>query len=225
MSRKKNFLMCFSTITILGILIIAGCMDEKDTKEESVEFGEQDLMTWKDVNENAQYMSSKEIIDILIAHMGEICLGGQITAFTSTGATGKGLDKETGKSPAWQFYLLRYDGTQAKSTVINIAENGWTIVSAEHDVADIYDEWEYYKAEIDSSELPAIANANATVSDWISTHANYQLEIQSYHGPPIDSTLESYIMKFTSGDDELNVYVFATDGTIIEVEDPNDWSW
>jgi hypothetical protein len=224
--NKQN--MSFFSIVIMTIsILISGCLgnggSEQDEDEEKTEFKEYDIFDWSDANENAGYKSTLEIIQILMAHIDDISPGGRITAFGATGATGTGLDRETGKCPAWQFYLLRYEGDQSLSKVINIAEYGWTVVNAEHEVADIYDEWEYSKVTVDSPALITIASTDSTVSSWISNHPNYGLDIQSYHGPPIDSEEESYLLKYKGGADELYVYISGIDGGIIEVEDPNDW--
>jgi hypothetical protein len=224
---KQN--MSIFLLAILAIsMLIAGCLgdgESEDDEEEKTEFKEYDMFDWSDANENAGYKSSLEIIQILMEHIDDISPGGRITAFGATGATGTGLDRETGKCPAWQFYLLRYEGNQSLSMVINIAEYGWTIVNAEHEVADIYKEWEYSKVTVDSPALITIAGADTTVSDWITNHPNYSLDIQSYHGPPIDSDEESYLLIYTGGADKLNVYISGEDGSLIEVKDPNDVSW
>lgn len=221
---KQNIpILLFAVLTVS--ILIAGCLGDGDSEEKEPEFGKYDSFDWPDANADAEPKSSMEMISLLMEHMEEISPGGRITALGATGATGTGLDRETGKCPAWQFYLLRYEGSQSLSMVINIAEFGWTIVSEEHEVVDIYKEWEISNVMYDSTDIISIASANSTVADWMSDHPNYSLDIQSYHGPPLGSDEESYIMIYTGGSDTLNVYIHGKVGNIIEIDDPNDWSW
>jgi len=209
---------------IVCCLILSGCLSDIGD-EEKPEFGKQDLWDWTHINSDAREISVFEAIDILLNHINEIYPGGNITDFGATESTGKGSNRETGKCQGWQFYLLRYVGGHSKSRIVNIAEFGWAEVIAEHDVADIYPEWKYENATIDSTSLPSIAMDHDDVKSFVNDHPDYVMDIQSYHGPPIESDEESYLVMYTGGDDELNVYISAQDGRIIEVKNPNDWSW
>ena len=182
-------------------------------------FREYDITDWSESNEDATPLSALEMCDLVTSYMEDISPGGRITAFTSGGFTGTGLDKDTGKCPGWQVYVLRSEDGEFVSKTINIAENGWAIVYDDHTVME-YPEWDPDPALIDSTDLPAKALANDTAGDWLAEHPNAKLTIQSYHGPPIDSEEGSYILKYEAGEDALDVFISAVDGRVIEVDDP-----
>ena len=181
-------------------------------------FREYDITDWSENNEDATPLSALEMCDLVTSHMGDISPGGRITAFTSGGFTGTGLDKDTGKCPGWQVYVLRSEDGEFVSKTINIAENGWAIVYDDHTVME-YPEWDPDPALVDSTDLPAKALANETAGVWLAEHPNAKLTIQSYHGPPIDSEEGSYILKYEAGEDALDVFISAVDGRVIEVDD------
>ncbi len=181
-------------------------------------FREYDITDWSDNNEDATPLSALEMCDLITSHMSEISPGGRITAFTSGGFTGTGLDKDTGKCPGWQVYILRPEGEEFMSKTVNIAENGWAIVNDDHKVME-YPEWDPDSAKIDSTDLIAKVSSNVTAGSWLADHPNAKLTIQSYHGPPIDSEEVSYLLKYEAGEDELDVFISAVDGRVIEVDD------
>jgi len=186
-------------------------------------FREYDVTDWTEYNEDAGPLSVLEMCDLLTSHMDEISAGGKITAFTSGGFTGTDISKTTGKCPGWQVYIQRTDDNTTYSKIINIAENGWCIVMDDHQVMG-YPVWDPNDARVDTPAIMKTAGSNETLSNWIVEHPNYRFTIQSYHGPPLDSDEESYLLMYKSGDDELDVFISAVDGRIMDVKDPNDWS-
>lgn len=209
---------------VVRIYFSEGGERDDDDKPDNITFREYDLSDWSENNEDAAPLSALEMCDLLNSHMDEISPGGRITAFTTGGFTGTGLDSNTGKCPGWQVYVLRPEGGEFMSKTINIAENGWTIVYDDHKVME-YPEWDHDSTTIDTTDLKDIVEANETAVDWFAENPNAKLTIQSYHGPPIDSEETSYILKYKAGENELNIYISAEDGRIIEIEDPNDWGW
>ncbi len=196
----------------------------RESTEEEKTFREYDVTDWSENMEDSPPISALEMYSLVNSHMDEISPGGSITAFTSGGYTGIGLDKDTGKCPGWQVHVKRMDGGDCVRKIINIAEGGWCIIMDDSKVME-YPSWNGANASFDSSDLIDDVKGNATVADWFSSHSNYKLTIQSYHGPPIESDEESYLFQYESGEDTLNVYASAVDGRIIEVKDPSAWSW
>ena len=195
-----------------------------DENGDEVSFRQYDVTDFTEYNEDAKALSALEMCELLQTNMGDIIPGGEITAFTTGGYTGTGIDKTTGKCPGWQVYVQRVEEGTTYSTVIHIAENGWCIAMDEHQVM-AYPVWDPDNATVDSTDLISKATSNQTTSEWLDEHPNAKLTIQSYHGPPLDSDEESYVMMYKSGEDEWNVYISAVDGRIIESKDPNEWSW
>jgi len=161
---------------------------------DDISFREYDVTDFTDYNEDAEALSALEMCELLETHMEEISAGGEITAFTTGGYTGTGINKTTGRCPGWQVHLQREEGGTTYSKVINIAENGWCIVRDDQEVM-AYQSWDPDNATVDSTDLIPKAKSNQTTSEWLDEHPNAKLTIQSYHGPPLDSDEESYVMR------------------------------
>jgi hypothetical protein len=169
---------------------------------------------WYDANENSKALTGLDAITLAENHIDIVAPGGTYILSSSTDFDGSGADKTTGKAIAWQMHFHKTEGDQVMNRIVNIAENGCTVVKDWYQSSDI-DAWDYATATIDTDDLPGILNSHQDTIDWLAAHPAATLDIQTSSGPFGGPKELSWIMWYKDGSDSHQVYISAIDGEIL----------
>ncbi len=219
----RNKLLVLIGILVMIVASMLGCFeeDDKDEKKEG-DGGEgegfkmyEDTFDWDEANGNSNPLTGLEAIQLAVDNIDIVAPGAQFILTSSTEVASQGADKTSGKAKGWQMHFHKTSEGKVMNRIVNIAEKGCAIVKDYYESSTI-DQWKYADATIDTDDVPGLLSSHEETSNWLSSHPEATVDIQTSSGPFGGPDELSWLMWYKDGSDSHQVHISAIDGEIVE---------